>query len=149
MSHNLAANENTGLHRFAVFTACCTVLLIFAGGLVAGTGSGLAVPNWPLSYGVVFPRPIGGIFYEHGHRFYADQRVLYRPALAMLVTVAVQLTLGALTVSAAKAVIPTTAHVATGALVLFTSLVLTLCAFGMVARLRHAPVHTIREPAWR
>lgn len=59
------------LHRFAVFTAGATLFLIFAGGLVTSTGSGLAVPDWPLSYGMIFPPMVGGVFYEHGHRMVA------------------------------------------------------------------------------
>jgi cytochrome c oxidase assembly protein subunit 15 len=38
-------------HRFGLLTAACTLALIFIGGLVTSTGSGLAVPDWPLSYG--------------------------------------------------------------------------------------------------
>jgi cytochrome c oxidase assembly protein subunit 15 len=64
--------ENVGLHRFALFTACCTAFLIFVGGLVTSTESGLAVPDWPLSYGMFFPPMVGGIFYEHGHRMVAS-----------------------------------------------------------------------------
>jgi cytochrome c oxidase assembly protein subunit 15 len=63
--------ENLGLHRFALFTACSTAFLIFVGGLVTSTESGLAVPDWPLSYGMLFPPMVGGIFYEHGHRMVA------------------------------------------------------------------------------
>lgn len=63
---------NTALHRFAVFTSFCTLLLIVAGGMVTSTGSGLAVPDWPLSYGQVMPPMVGGIFYEHGHRMIAS-----------------------------------------------------------------------------
>ncbi len=59
------------LHRFSVFTAGATLFLIFAGAMVSSTGSGLAVPDWPLSYGMVFPPMVGGIFYEHGHRMVA------------------------------------------------------------------------------
>src|SRR5512140_2983999 len=59
------------VHRFAVFTACCTFLLVIAGGLVTSTGSGLSVPDWPLSYGQLMPPMVGGIFYEHGHRMIA------------------------------------------------------------------------------
>lgn len=59
------------LHRFAVLTASATLFLIFAGGLVTSTGSGLAVPDWPLSYGRFFPPMVGGVFYEHGHRMAA------------------------------------------------------------------------------
>jgi heme a synthase len=44
---------------------------------VTSTGSGLAVPDWPTSYGwnmFAFPmrHMVGGIFYEHGHRLIAS-----------------------------------------------------------------------------
>jgi cytochrome c oxidase assembly protein subunit 15 len=58
-------------HRFAVATAAATLVLIFVGGLVTSTGSGLSVPDWPLSYGMVMPPMVGGVFYEHGHRMVA------------------------------------------------------------------------------
>lgn len=60
-----------GLHRFVVVTAATTFFLIIAGGLVTSTDSGLAVPDWPLSYGQLMPPMVGGIFYEHGHRMVA------------------------------------------------------------------------------
>lgn len=63
--------QNTGLHRFAVFTACCTLLLLVAGALVTSNDAGLAVPDWPLSYGSIAPPMVGGIFYEHSHRVVA------------------------------------------------------------------------------
>jgi heme a synthase len=59
------------VHRFAVVTAVATWLLIFVGGLVTSTGSGLAVPDWPLSFGQVFPPMVGGVLFEHGHRLAA------------------------------------------------------------------------------
>ena len=59
------------LHLFAGFTALSTLFLIAAGGLVTSTGSGLAVPDWPLSYGMLMPPMVGGVFYEHGHRMIA------------------------------------------------------------------------------
>jgi len=62
---------NQRLHGFAIFTACSTLFLLFAGGMVTSTGSGLAVPDWPLSYGMLFPPMVGGVFYEHGHRMVA------------------------------------------------------------------------------
>ena len=58
-------------HRFAVGTAAATLALIFIGGLVTSTGSGLSVPDWPLSYGMLMPPMVGGVFYEHGHRMAA------------------------------------------------------------------------------
>lgn len=68
----MSTTRNTiWLHRFAVFTACTTFCLVIAGGLVTSTDSGLAVPDWPLSYGQLMPPMVGGIFYEHGHRMVA------------------------------------------------------------------------------
>lgn len=40
--------------------------------MVTSTDSGLAVPDWPLSYGTLFPPMIGGVFFEHGHRMVAS-----------------------------------------------------------------------------
>lgn len=64
-------NHSPWLHRYASLLAACTCFLIFAGGAVTTTGSGLAVPDWPLSYGKLMPPMVGGIFYEHGHRMVA------------------------------------------------------------------------------
>lgn len=68
---------NKSLNRFAFFTAASTFVLIFVGGLVTSTGSGLSVPDWPTTYGenmFTFPidKWIGGIKYEHGHRLVAS-----------------------------------------------------------------------------
>ena len=65
------------LHLYALVVAASTAVLIFAGGLVTSTGSGLSVPDWPNSYGwFMFTFPIenmvGGIFYEHSHRLIAS-----------------------------------------------------------------------------
>jgi cytochrome c oxidase assembly protein subunit 15 len=69
--------EQIALHRFALFTACSTAFLIFVGGLVTSNSAGLAVPDWPTTYGenmFLFPyeKWVGGIFYEHGHRLVAS-----------------------------------------------------------------------------
>jgi heme a synthase len=61
----------TGLRHFSKLTAASTLFLIFAGAMVTSTDSGLAVPDWPLSFGQVMPPMVGGIFYEHGHRMIA------------------------------------------------------------------------------
>ncbi len=65
------------LHRYACFLSVATLFLIVAGGMVTSTGSGLAVPDWPTTYGEnMFTYPpskwVGGIFYEHGHRLIAS-----------------------------------------------------------------------------
>lgn len=54
-----------------------TVCLIGVGGLVTSHGVGMAVPDWPNTYGYnMFLFPIrlwnGGIFYEHTHRLVAS-----------------------------------------------------------------------------
>ena len=54
------------LHLFAVLVAAATGILIFAGGLVTSTESGLSVPDWPNTYGYFmffFPleKMVGGI----------------------------------------------------------------------------------------
>src|SRR5271156_2872914 len=59
------------VHRFAFFLSCWLVLLLMAGALVTSNDAGLSVPDWPLSYGSLFPPMVGGIFYEHGHRVIA------------------------------------------------------------------------------
>jgi cytochrome c oxidase assembly protein subunit 15 len=78
----------TRLHRFAVFVAGCTVVLLAAGGMVTSTDSGLAVPDWPNTYGhfmFSFPldRMVGGILYEHGHRLIASLVGMLTIALAV------------------------------------------------------------------
>ena len=60
-------------HRLAVITAVATLVLIVAGGLVTNTGSALAVPDWPTTFGhnmFLYPPSgmVGGVLFEHGHR---------------------------------------------------------------------------------
>jgi heme a synthase len=66
-----------GLRRFAVLTAVATLGLVGVGGLVTSHGVGMAVPDWPNTYGYnmfFFPvsQWVGGIFYEHTHRLVAS-----------------------------------------------------------------------------
>ncbi len=61
------------LHRIALLTAGATFLLIVIGGIVTSTESGLAVPDWPTTFGYnmflyPFSEMVGGILYEHSHR---------------------------------------------------------------------------------
>jgi heme a synthase len=57
-----------GVHRFAVLVACATFFLIIAGANVTSHDAGLATSDWPLSYGQFFPKMVGNLFWEHGHR---------------------------------------------------------------------------------
>ncbi len=64
------AEWTAALARVAV---AATFLLLVAGGLVTGHHAGLAVVDWPNSYGYnmflyPFARMTGGIYYEHAHR---------------------------------------------------------------------------------
>ena len=60
-----------GLNRFAILVACATFFLIIAGALVTSHDAGLATNDWPLSNGQVFPKMVGNLFWEHGHRLVA------------------------------------------------------------------------------
>jgi heme a synthase len=79
-----APRYNPAVHRYALFTVASTVLLLVAGALVTSNDAGLAVPDWPTSYGSFFPPMVGGIFYEHGHRMVATFVGLVTIGLALL-----------------------------------------------------------------
>ncbi len=70
-------DNNPWLTRLAVATALATFGLICVGGLVTSHGAGMAVPDWPTTYGehmFLFPTSkwVGGVFYEHSHRLFAS-----------------------------------------------------------------------------
>jgi heme a synthase len=77
MSTTVPGKPARWLNRFAWFTAAATLLLICSGGMVTSKGAGLAVPDWPTTFGYnmfMFPvsKWIGGIFFEHTHRLVAS-----------------------------------------------------------------------------
>jgi cytochrome c oxidase assembly protein subunit 15 len=72
-----------GLYRYAQFTAAFAAFVIFAGAMVTSTGSGMAVPDWPQSFGTWMPKMQGGVFYEHGHRMVAGTLGLLVAGLAL------------------------------------------------------------------
>jgi cytochrome c oxidase assembly protein subunit 15 len=136
------------LQRLGIVTTSIIYIQILIGATMRHTGAGLAIPDFPLAFGHLIP-PMwdakiaihfahrvgaatvtvlilalaGHVFYHHGRR-----RELVRPAILLLVLVALQVTLGALTVLSQKQFIINSLHVVNGALVLVTSLVLTLRA---------------------
>jgi cytochrome c oxidase assembly protein subunit 15 len=60
---------------FAGVCAATVFILLVTGGLVTGLESGLAVPDWPNSFGhnmLLYPvsEMKGGIYYEHAHRLF-------------------------------------------------------------------------------
>lgn len=64
------------LGRFAVVTVVAMAPLLFIGGLVTSTNSGMAVPDWPRTFGAnMFLYPLGShtradIYLEHAHRLF-------------------------------------------------------------------------------
>ena len=84
------ASYSPWLHRTAHLTAGATFLLIVIGGIVTSTDSGLAVPDWPTTFGYnMFLYPlsemVGGILYEHSHRLMGSLVGILTIALLVLI----------------------------------------------------------------
>ncbi len=147
--------DDAALRRQMVILTSVVYLQILIGATMRHTGGGLAIPDFPLSYGQLIP-PFwnAAIAIHFAHRIgaaivttlviagaasiwrrHAGRRELRRTAVLLVVLVAVQVTLGAFVVLTGKQPVVNTLHVATGALVLATSLVVTLRTF----RLRFEP----------
>src|SRR3954464_758136 len=70
-------SHNKWLNRFAGLTCFATLFLICSGGMVTSKNVGLAVPDWPTTFGYnmfLFPisKWVGGILFEHVHRLVAS-----------------------------------------------------------------------------
>src|SRR5881275_2255081 len=68
---------NKWLNRFVWFICVTALLLICSGGMVTSKNVGLAVPDWPTTFGYnmfLFPvsKWVGGILFEHTHRLIAS-----------------------------------------------------------------------------
>ncbi len=127
---------------------------ILLGAVMRHLGAGLAIPDFPLVFGGLWPTHwSAGIAAHYAHRVgalivtalvvHAVVRIfrareaasfLRLPALAWVVVLGGQVTLGSVVVLSQRAVVPNTAHVATGALLLALGWVVTLGAW----RLRRA-----------
>jgi len=146
-----AYEEDATLRKIALGTTVLIYTQIIVGAAMRHTGAGLAIPDFPLMFGglvpdhwnakiaVHFAHRVGAllvtlaviattahIFYHHRGR-----RELVRPAVLILLLVATQVTLGALTVLSKRDVWINSTHVVCGALVLTTSFVLTLRTWRM------------------
>ena len=80
--------DHPWLNKFAWLTAAATFLLIGLGGLVTSHEAGMAVPDWPTTYGYnmfLFPVRLWqcNIFYEHTHRLLASLVGLLTGMLAL------------------------------------------------------------------
>ena len=76
-----------GVHRFALLVAGATFFLIIAGANVTSHDAGLAVPDWPLAFGKFFPKMVGNVFWEHGHRLVAGVVLVLTVVLAIYLQV--------------------------------------------------------------
>ena len=140
------AESAPSLRLLATATTVLIYCQILVGATMRHTGAGLAIPDFPWMFGHVIPdhwsRAIA-IHFTHragallvtitilalfGHvaSHYRGRRELMRPATLIAALVAVQVTLGALTVLSRRDPWINSFHVVCGAMVLTTSLVLTL-----------------------
>jgi len=82
----MKATYHPAVHRWAVFTAFWTALLLIAGALVTSNDAALSVTDWPKSHGVWIPTPLaGGDVYEYSHRVVAGALGVFTLILAVLV----------------------------------------------------------------
>src|SRR4249920_169075 len=86
------STSRSAVHWWAVLTAILTFVLLCSGGLVTSHGAGMAVPDWPNTFGYsmfLFPvsRWVGGIFFEHTHRLIASGVGLLTVALCILTVI--------------------------------------------------------------
>ena len=145
------------LRRLTLITTVLIYSQILVGATMRHVGAGLAIPTFPLAFGHVLPpvwssaiaihfaHRIGAllvllaVFATAGHvwHWHPGRREFTRPAILLVLFVCLQATLGAFVVLSSLQPIINTAHVVNGALVLGTSLVLTLRVYR----------HPIQEPA--
>jgi heme a synthase len=137
--------EDASLRRIAATTTALIYCQILVGATMRHTGAGLAIPDFPLMFGHLWPTHWDAKIAVHfAHRagallvaiavvstaiaVFTRTRAaeLRRPAGLLMALVVVQITLGALTVLSRRDVWINSVHVVCGALVLTTSLVLTL-----------------------
>jgi cytochrome c oxidase assembly protein subunit 15 len=149
-SHDAAPGvDDVTLRQLATTATALIFSQILIGATMRHTGAGLAIPDFPWMFGHVVPDHWSARIAIHfAHRVGAlvvsvgvlatsayvwsrhhERTELTRPATLILVLVATQVTLGALTVLTGRNVWINSLHVVCGALVLTTSLVLTLLSW--------------------
>ena len=143
------AVDDPVLRRIALTTTVMIYCQILLGATMRHMGAGMAIPDFPWMFGGVVPHVWNaGIAVHFAHRVGAvlvtatilataghvwfhhrSRPELVRPATLLVFFVATQVTLGAFVVLSGLQPIINTAHVVNGALVLATSLVLTLRSY--------------------
>lgn len=147
-AENHAAVDDPALCRIALATVVIVYLQIILGATMRHTHAGLAIPDFPLAFGRLLP-PLWteqiAIHFAHragaaaatvmiawliAHvlRHHAHNVWLVRPAVLLGVLLVLQVTLGAFVIWTARDIYVNSLHVMTGALVLATTLVVTLRA---------------------
>jgi cytochrome c oxidase assembly protein subunit 15 len=136
------------LRWLSAVTVAAVYVQILLGATMRHTGSGLAIPDFPLAFGRLLPpewTPAIAIHFSHRigavvvtilaallilhvRHHHGARRLLRRPANVLALLVIAQVTLGAYVVWTRRDIYVNSAHVAVGALVLATSLVLALRA---------------------
>lgn len=147
--------------------AISVFLLLVAGALVTSTGSGLAVPDWPLSYGKLMPPMVGGILYEHGHRMIAatvatmvglqilvlgfrrTDRTTFRLGLAAFGAILAQAVLGGLTVLFLLPPTISSAHAGLAQIVFALTATIALRTSRFWSRFTDATPRAAFDPAFR
>ena len=139
-------DDDARLRRLATLTTVLIYSQILVGATMRHTGAGLAIPDFPLMFGGIAPDHWDAKIAVHfAHRVGAlvvviailttvahvwsrarERAELVRPSLLLVLLVAVQVALGALTVLSRRDPWINSFHVVIGAMVLTTSLVLTL-----------------------
>jgi heme a synthase len=160
-----APADDEVLRRLAIATTVLIYLQILLGATMRHTGAGMAIPTFPLAFGHIMPPAwsaaiaihfahrvgavvvIGAIAATAFHvlRHQHDRRELVRPAMLLILLVCSQATLGAFVVLSGLHPVVNTLHVVNGAMVLGTSLVLTLRACR--SRIGHERHGAVGKPA--
>jgi len=145
-AHSATGVDGPALRRLATLTTIVIYVQILIGATMRHTGAGLAIPDFPWMFGHLIPDHWNAKIAIHfAHRTGAavaaaaivstatyvwrkhpDRVELANPALILMILTVIQLTLGSLTIITRRDVLINSLHVVCGALVLATSLVLTL-----------------------
>ena len=141
-----APADDAMLRRIATVTTALIYTQILIGAMMRHNAAGLAIPDFPTAFGHLIPpvwnakiainfaHRVGALVvtlaivttWSHVLYHHRGQRELARPAILLLVFVAVQVTLGAFVIWSGKDPVINTLHVVNGAAVLGTALVLSL-----------------------